>query len=170
MSLRKGKRVLPTKSNRGLPSQNRPLLSFLDLPTEIRLMVYWYAIGYHEAQWAMTNSKFGFVLVRGDLRKEADSRRKKRRRRRPLALLKVCKLFHQETLPLLYNKIRFDITFNNYLYLYDQRLLESRLRTRYHLQLTNGRSQLTRGLTQVVLQRVKHICVFMNERSATALL
>ena len=42
--------------------------------------------------------------------------------------------------------------------------------SKYHLQLTNGKSQPTHGLTQVVLQRVKHICVSMNERIPTALL
>lgn len=90
-------------------------------------MVYEYAMGYHNFQWTMTQHKSGVILVLGDLQKEVDGRRKKRRRRRPLALLIVCRLIHQETLPILFDKIRFDIAFDKYLY-HDRGLLESRLR------------------------------------------
>ena len=71
MAPRNGKRVLHKPLNRNLPHQTRALTCFLDLPLEIRLMIYQHAIGYYEVQLTMTHeSKSGFVLVRGDLSKK----------------------------------------------------------------------------------------------------
>lgn len=160
MLLRNGKQLFAGPSNHGLPHQAPPSY-LLDLPTEIRLMIYEHAIGYPSIQWTMIyDSKSGFVLALGDLH-NADKRHNLHHR--PSSLLQVCRVLYQEAFPILYDRIRFDIIFNTYVS-QDQRLLESHLGPGYRLQLTSGRSQLIYGLAQVVLHRVKHVCVFMNNK------
>lgn len=159
MELRDGKRLPAAPLNRGLPHQTRPLLSLLDLPTEIRLMIWKYAIGYHNVPWTITyKSRSGFALARGDLHNAMGKRDIEPHHRS--SLLRTCRPIFQETFSMLYDQTRFDIGFDTCWYQKNQ----SHLPPKYQLQLTSGRSQITRGLTQVVLWRVKHVCVFMNDR------
>lgn len=124
-------------------------------------MIYKYAIGYHNVRWTMTyESNAGFALALGDLHNAMGKRDIKPHHR--LSLLRTCRLIFQETCPILYNQTRFHISFDTCWY-QSNRPLETHLPPKYQLQLTSGRSQITHGLTQVVLARVKHVRVFMND-------
>ncbi|KEQ58008.1 uncharacterized protein M437DRAFT_70343 [Aureobasidium melanogenum CBS 110374] len=102
----------------------------------------------------------GVALALGDLH-NAKGNRDIEPHHRP-SLLRNCRLIFQETFPILYNQTRFDISFDSCWY-QSNRPLETHLLPKYQLQLTSGRSQITHGLTQVVLARVKHVRVFMND-------
>lgn len=158
VELRNGKRLLATPLTCIRPYQTP---CSLDLPTEIRLMIYKYAIRYHNVRWTMTyESNAGFALALGDLHNAMGNRDIKLHHR--LSLLRNCRLIFQETCPILHNQTRFHISFDICWY-QSNRPLETHLPPKYQLQLTSGRSQITHGLTQVVLAFVKHVRVFMND-------
>jgi hypothetical protein len=52
MELRNGKRLLPAPPSHTHRRKFRPF-RLLDLPTELRLMIYGYALGYHNVHWTM---------------------------------------------------------------------------------------------------------------------
>ncbi|CAD0110739.1 unnamed protein product [Aureobasidium uvarum] len=156
MHLRSGKRPRPDPPPRVVRRKRRPF-RLLDLPIEIRLMIYGYAVGHQNVSWTVTyESEAGFMLELGDLH-VTDDKRNIDHRHRSHNLLRTCRLISQEVLPILYNQTRFDIGF------YLNGAIKNPFRTGYQLQLTSGRDKLARGLAKVVLERVKHIRILFRK-------
>lgn len=129
----------------------------LDLPTEIRLMIYGYAIGYLNASWTVVHDTRQRCLLTLDDILNPIERLEISQNRCFFGLLQACRLVSQEIIPILYNQTRFDIRF----------LREWRLRCYDgHLLLLEhipGGIQPNCALARLVLQRVKHVRLFFDQ-------
>jgi hypothetical protein len=160
MELRNGKRLPPVPLNR--VNRRKPQrFRLLDLPTELRLMIFGYVIGRHQnVYWTMTYESTptsGYVLALGHVDDLNYIRRNANLHQRHLSLLHTCRQVSEEALSVFYSQTRFDIGFcQNDVFRYC---------TAYQLKLTHAGAKLSGGLAADVLQRVKHVRFsFSNER------
>jgi hypothetical protein len=158
MHLRSGKHLLPAPPGRVRRRGPQPF-RLLDLPAEIRLMIYGYAIGYHNVHWTMTHDFGpGYRLALGDIC-NAEERRNVDLQHRPLGLLRTCKSISQEAFPIFSDQTRFDVCFYR-----DESL---GYHTGYLLGLGSWSGYVEDGtLAQVVLKRVKHLRIFLVDEGS----
>ncbi|KAH0058116.1 SecY protein, partial [Aureobasidium melanogenum] len=149
MHLRSGKHLLPAPSGRVRRRGPQPF-RLLDLPAEIRLMIYGYAIGYHNPRWRLAiDPSSRFVLELCDAR-DAKSHC-------PTNLLQTCKSISLEALPILYDQAHFDISLTA--------TTEVEEDSGYLLQLPSSLFRPDQSLLSVVLQRIKHLrLVFLMDK------
>lgn len=162
MELRNGKHLTPAPSNhKYLPpappkrvNRRKPRpFCLLDLPTELRLMIYGYAFGHENIHWTMTYGIKpipGYVLVLGHGEGSNNIRHNINLHQRRPSLLRTCRHVLQEASPIYHNQTRFDIDFCQAVVFHDDD-------SAYQLQLTHGRGETSSGLARVVLRRVKHV-------------
>lgn len=161
MELRNGKHLLPASSNRKHPApvplnhvnrrKPRPF-RLLDLPTELRLIVYGYTFGHEDIHWTMafeSTPKPGYILALG----RVDAQNVVQRNANPLqnghCLLRTCKKISQEAFPVFYDQTCFDIGFSP-----DKTLASP---PEYRLEMTSGRFKLNDGLVRKVFWRINHV-------------
>lgn len=142
MHLRNGKHLLPAPPPGRVRRRGPQPFRLLDLPAEIRLMIYGYAIGYHNPRWRLaTDPSSQYVLELCDARNAKSHC--------PTNLLQTCKSISLEALPILYDQAHFDI------------LLTATTKvgedSGYLLQLPSSLFRPDQSLLSVVLQRVKHL-------------
>jgi len=160
MELRNGKRLLcpapPTRIDRRRPRTFR----LLDLPAELRFMIYGYVFGYENVHWTMTYESVpasGYVLALGHIIDSIVIPRNISLHQRHLGLLQTCRQVSKEASAIFYNQTRFDIGFcpNN----------DFKLDSAYRLHLTHAGAKISDGLAADVLQRVQHVRFsFRDER------
>ena len=151
MELRNGKRFLtapPTRINRRKPRPSR----LLDLPAELKLMIYGYVFGYKAVHWTMTFEtipKPGYILALGRVDFYNVIQRNRNLRRHRHRLLQTCRQISQEALPVFYNQTRFHIGFHQ------ADIFKNS--SAYRLRLTSGRIEMIDDLARVVFRRVNHV-------------
>jgi hypothetical protein len=158
MELRNGKRLPPAPPNRVSRRKRQPF-RLLDLPTELRLMIFGYVIGHRNVHWTMTYESAptsGYVLALGHVNYLNYIRRNANLHQRHLSLLHTCRQVLEEALSVFYSQTRFDIGFCQ----------EDVFRnsTAYRLNLTHAGIKLVDGLAADVLQRVKHVRFSFNNQ------
>ncbi|CAD0092844.1 unnamed protein product [Aureobasidium mustum] len=152
MHLRSGRHLLPAPPGRVRRRGPQPF-RLLDLPAEIRLMIYGYAMGYHNVHWTMTHDfRPGYRLALGDIY-NARERRNVDLQHRPLGLLRTCRSISQEAFPVFFDQTRFDVCFYR-----DESL---GYHTGYLLGLGTWCGYVDDNLARVVLRRVKHLRIFL---------
>ncbi|KAH0361819.1 SecY protein, partial [Aureobasidium melanogenum] len=125
----------------------------LDLPAEIRLMIYSYAFGCRNVRWAMSYDNGVYFLLRlGDI-DDTDDNNSLGLRGRPISLLQTCRSVSQEARPILYNQTRFDVRcWSTYKYV-DH--------SGYRLRLPWNFERVY-SLAGVVLPRIKHLRILFE--------
>jgi hypothetical protein len=161
MKLRSGKHLPPAPLKRVNRHKSRPF-RLLDLPTELRLMIYRYTIGYHTASWTMTHKPTpisGYVLALGHMNASTNNQRNPNLKQTRIALLQTCKQVSEEASVIFYDQTRFDISF------YENAAVEEEDSVCQQLHLTHMGAKIMDGLAANVLRRVKHIAFnFRNKR------
>jgi len=163
MELRNGKQT-PLSSLSRVPRQESQPFRLLDLPIEIRLMIYGYAFGSEDIHWTMTfesTPKPGFILALGRIDAQSVIQRNVDLLRQRHGLLQTCRQVSQEAFPPFHDQTCFNIGFS----------LVNNLKSRpgYWLQLTSGRFKLNHGLARAVFWRVNHVRFnFVHEPNFTS--
>ncbi|KAG9683383.1 SecY protein, partial [Aureobasidium melanogenum] len=146
------KHLSPGSSDHNHLDETEPF-RLLDLPAEIRLMIYSYAIGYHNVCWTMSFDSIDCLLMLSDTN-HANDRSNLGLRRRPISLLQTCKSISQEAHLILFNQTRFDIHSQAY---------DPVDHSRYHLRvMLPWNIGVVPSHAQVVLRRVKHIRILYD--------
>lgn len=141
-----GDKHLPPAASNHIPSGEPEPSRLLDLPAEIRLMIYGYALGCHNSRWRLAFDFRGrYVLELCDTR-DADYHC-------PISLLQTCKSISHESLPILYNQTHFDILFCAHPKVVGD--------SGYLLQFPNLVYRSDLDLTSLFLQRIKHLRSFL---------
>lgn len=167
MHLRNGKDVLPAPP--GPVRRTRRCVTqpfrLLDLPPEVRVLIYRYAIGVHYADFELNierGAKIGTSLrhvlsVKGlwDYTKNIDCF-ENTNCYRLTALLLTCKMVSQEALPILYDQTQFEVCMSSA----DDRFSETDLPS-YNIEL-DGWSYSPNTTAAFILRHVRHLSIIFS--------